>query len=114
MSLTTVHLHLTGHVFLSDGYDLGTGNLGLRQDLTLMPQELENAHVGMDLDRFSVLSMTNGNISTTCGGYKGCEGEETDYFPKITVHITLYYKPDIAKVHRCYMGTYYNISKKGM
>lgn len=94
ITLTTVHLHLTGQVFISDGYDLGTGNLGLQQDLTLMPQELEKAHVGMDVDRFSVLSMRNGNISTKCGGYKGREGEETDYFPKITVHITLYYKQD--------------------
>lgn len=113
--LTTVHLHLTSQVFISDGYDLGTGNLGLPQDLTLMPQELEKVRVGMDTDRFSVLSMRNGNISTKRGGYKGCEGEGTDYFPKIIVHITLYYKEDTAKDHRCYMGTYYiyNISKKG-
>lgn len=76
LSLIKVHLHSIGQVFVSDGYDLGTENLGLQQGLALAPQRLEKARVGMDTDRFSVLSMRNGNMSTKCGGHKGVEARQ--------------------------------------
>lgn len=73
LSLTIVHLNLTGQVFISDGYDLGTGNLMLPRGLALAPQELEKTYIGMDIDCFSKLSMRNGNVSKMCGRHKGVE-----------------------------------------
>lgn len=53
-SLTTVlPLYSISRIFLSDGYDLGTRNPGLKPSFALAPQEPKKAHIDIDIDSFS-------------------------------------------------------------